>query len=192
VTIDDGYVSTAEIAAPILAELQVPAVLFVPAGLLGRTAEWLPRPQNEPLVDRAILQSLNSYGIEIGGHGWDHRSMEGLDAADLPRQVVDVRDCLAGLLGTRPRAFAYPYGAFDTSSRHALAEAGWDIAFAIFTDVGEYAVSRVDVNATDTLATMQVKMLPAYRALWRASGHMAPVRRALHRKLGRRVSGGLR
>src|SRR5688500_17357750 len=42
VTIDDGYVSTLEVAAPILARLGVPAVLFCLPGLLGGCSQWMP------------------------------------------------------------------------------------------------------------------------------------------------------
>jgi peptidoglycan/xylan/chitin deacetylase (PgdA/CDA1 family) len=190
-TIDDGFVSTADIAAPILRELNVPAVLFMPAGLIGQTARWLPHPSGEPLMDADTLRELSSQGVEIGGHGWDHTSMTGMDEAQLRRQVVDVRQRLADAVGVVPRAFAYPYGAFDTAARRAV-EAAYDIGFSVSADAGASAVSRVDVNSTDTLATMQLKELPGYRALWRMSGHVAPVRRAIRNALVVRAPGASR
>src|SRR4051812_6898891 len=49
-TIDDGYVSTLEQAAPLLARHRVPAVLFVPPARLGGTSAWMSFMPDEPLL----------------------------------------------------------------------------------------------------------------------------------------------
>ena len=49
-TIDDALVSVADLAAPVLRRLDVPALLFAPSGLLQETAGWLPAPADEPIL----------------------------------------------------------------------------------------------------------------------------------------------
>lgn len=184
-TIDDAFDSVADLAAPVLARLGVPCVLFVPVGRSGLTAEWLPVPADVAILDRERLRSLDPGLVEIGVHGWDHTSMSGCGADQLTRQVDRGRDELAAWFGHPPRAFAYPFGDHDEKARAAVSSAGFDVAFSVFDDVGGMAISRVDVNATDTLRSFRVKTFPSYRRLWRMSRRVAPVRRMIRRGLTR-------
>jgi peptidoglycan/xylan/chitin deacetylase (PgdA/CDA1 family) len=182
-TVDDGLVSVAELALPVLRDAAVPMVLFVPSHLVGGTATWLPEPAGEPLLDAAALRALVDEGVEIGVHGADHTALVGLDDEALHHQVVASRDALADLVGMRPRTFAYPFGAFDERSRAAVQRAGYAVAFSVFTDAGRHAVSRVDVNATDTARSLTVKLLPGYRVAHRALDHAPWLRAGLRERL---------
>lgn len=182
ITIDDGYPSVAELAAPVLARHAVPALLYVPAGLLGSTAEWLPSPADEPILDAADLRRVSETApVEIGLHGWDHQDMTTLTAAELVRHTRHGREVLTEALGAPIRSFAYPYGSHDAASRAAVRDAGFGHAFSVFVDAGPLAVSRVDVNATDSLASFRVKLLPQYRRVWAALDRAPGVRRAVRR-----------
>ena len=186
-TMDDGFASVTGVAEP-LRRRGVPAVLFVPTELVGRTAAWLPHPADEPLLDGGELRQLSASGIEIGVHGLDHRPMTGLDDAELRRQCLEARTCLADLVGRPPRAFAYPYGVFDRNAQRAVEAAGYQIAFSVHDDAGRFAISRVDVNAFDTLLSFRLKTLPPYRRMWRLAGHLGPLRRAVNRAVNQRSS----
>ncbi len=179
VTVDDGLISVADIAAPILREFSVPAVACIPSELMGDVARWLPEPPDEPILDAEGVAGLQESGIEIGGHGADHRDMRGLSADELTRQTADVRTRLTQVIGHEPRAFAYPFGLFDDAARAAVEEAGYEVGFSVFDDAGQFAISRVDVNATDTVASLRVKLIPGYRFLWRATRPVQPLRAAL-------------
>jgi peptidoglycan/xylan/chitin deacetylase (PgdA/CDA1 family) len=182
-TVDDGLVSVADLALPVLRDAGVPIVLFVPSHLMGRTAAWLPEPAGEPLLDAAELRALVGEGVEIGVHGADHTALLGLDDEALHHQVVASREALADLIGVRPRTFAYPFGAFDDRSLAAVERAGYDVAFSVFTDAGRHAVSRVDVNATDTARSLRVKLLPGYRVAHRTLDHAPWLRAGLRERL---------
>lgn len=185
VTIDDALVSVLDLAVPVLERLAVPCVVFAPVGLVGRTAEWLPLPADLPLATRDQLVSSAAGAIEIGLHGWDHTSMVGCGPEALDLQVRRGRDELEAWSGQRPRAFAYPFGDHDDRARAAVAEAGFEVGFSVFDDAGPMAVSRVDVNATDTLSSFRVKSLPGYRRVWRLLHRAAFVRRAARAVLTR-------
>ncbi|MEQ7849297.1 polysaccharide deacetylase family protein [Nocardioides kribbensis] len=185
VTIDDGFDSVADLAAPVLHRLGVPAVLFVPSGLVGATATWLPEPASSPLLQPERLRGLPALGVEIGLHGRDHRDLRGIDPEELHRQTALARAELADFLGAPAarcvRSFAYPYGAHDRAARDAVAAAGFLEAFSVFDDAGPMAVSRVDVNATDTLRSFRVKLMPQYRRAWRALESAPALRRLVHK-----------
>lgn len=185
VTIDDGYVSTLDIAAPLLSRLHVPAVLFALAGMLGGTSEWMPEMPPEPLLDRTGLRELRSAGISVGVHGLDHTSLSGRDAVELRRQTAEARACLADVVGYAPTVFAYPFGDHDAPARQAVAAAGFAAAFAIYDRHGQHALPRVDVNAIDTDRTFRLKTSrvfpPAKALLDRAPG----LRRLAHTAVGR-------
>ncbi|WP_338748867.1 polysaccharide deacetylase family protein [Janibacter alittae] len=184
-TIDDAFVSVADLALPVLARLGVPCVLFVPVGLTGRTAEWLPDPPDVPILSRERLLALDGSLVDLGVHGWDHTPMSRSDTHGLSLQVERSREELASVTDRPPRAFAYPFGDHDEQARAAVAGAGFDVAFSVFDDVGTMAVSRVDVNATDTVRSFRVKTLPGYRRLWRMAQHVAFARRLLRVALTR-------
>lgn len=173
VTIDDGFRSTLEVAAPILARHGVPAVLFALPGRLGGVSEWMAETPDEPLVTADDLQEMADHGIDVGVHGWDHRPMVGLDEVELDRQVVHSRDALADVVGRVPRALAYPYGGHDVTARLAVAEAGYRAAFTVDVgDDGRHARRRRNINTRDALWTFAVKLVPGFDAAWQATaGH---------------------
>jgi peptidoglycan/xylan/chitin deacetylase (PgdA/CDA1 family) len=178
-TVDDGYRSVLELAAPVLARARIPAVLFVPAAQVGGRSSWMPKLADEPLLDAHELRTLRAMGVEIGAHGLDHVSLVGLSDAELVRQTTGAREQLADLTGVAPRSYAYPYGAFDRRACAAVQAAGFEVAFSVFNDAGRYAVSRVDVNATDNAQSFRIKLLPGYRRWWRAANGLGPARRVV-------------
>lgn len=185
VTIDDGYESTLDIAAPVLASAGVPALLFVPPALLGGVSSWMPEMPGERLLAPDRLRDLAGYGIEIGAHGMDHTDMAGMTADELRRHTVDAGDALADLVGTRPRAFAYPRGVHDVAARDAVAAAGYACGFSVYDSRGgRWAIPRADVNALDTARTFSMKCTHWYPAAKRVADRAPRLRRSLHRLVG--------
>lgn len=185
VTIDDGYVSTLDVAAPVLARLGVPAVLFALPGMLGATSTWMPEMPHEPLLDRDGLRALPGSGISIGLHGMDHRSMVGLDEAELHRQTVVAREELGAITGADPDLFAYTFGHHDEAARRAVSAAGIRAAFAIYDSGDRFALPRVDVNALDTPRTFALKTSGWYSAVKAVIDRAPAVRRLGHSLFGR-------
>lgn len=189
-TIDDGYVSTLDHAAPILARYGVPAVLFVPPARLGAGSGWMSQMPAEPLLAGDRLRELPAYGIEVGAHGLDHTLMQGLDGDALRLHTVGAADALADLTGLRPRSFAYPEGVHDDDAVAAVRAAGYATALSVSgRSVGggkdrRYAVRRYDVNATDTERTFRLKATPWWPAATFAAERTPKLRAAVHGLLG--------
>jgi peptidoglycan/xylan/chitin deacetylase (PgdA/CDA1 family) len=182
-TADDGYRSFATMAVPLLAAAGVPSVLFVPPAVLGGTSAWVPEIAEEPLLGPDELRALTGMGVEVGVHGLDHTSLVGLSDAELARQTRDAREQVADLIGRSPRAFAFPFGVFDRRACQAVAAAGFELAFSVFDDAGRFAISRVDVNASDNRLSFRLKLVPGYRRWWRLSRRLGPARRTVGRLL---------
>lgn len=180
ITIDDGFVSTLDVAE-VITSRGVRPILFVSAGLLGRTSRtWAPEMRPEPLLDPAGVRAAMATGFEVGVHGWDHASMRAMSEADLNRNTLEAKEVLHELLGVRPRAFAYPKGHFDDTGRRAVEAAGYAVAFSVERSTGRFAVPRVDVNATDTTRTFAWKCSPWWSAARVAGRKIPAVRRAVH------------
>ena len=185
ITMDDGYVSSLTVAAPLLAARGIPAVLFALPGRLGGLSDWMPKMPNERLLDVKGLIELEQHGIQVECHGWDHRLLPGLPQQDLRRQVVDARDALADVLQRQPVAFAYPSGRHDEASRRAVEEAGFFCGFSVHSaSHGRWALPRRDVNPTDNMLTYRLKATPLWHAAYHSVGRVGPIRRALHRIMG--------
>ncbi len=153
-TFDDGYASVLERAAPRLREAGVPAIVFIPAGLLG-TATNVPE---RILTVGEALTLVQDFNFEVGAHGMDHRRMVRADDAELRRQTAGARERLRDLLGSAPRAFAYPNGESDERARKAVAEAGYEVAFATHDDVDWTARSRVALYGRDSMSIFRLKL----------------------------------
>jgi peptidoglycan/xylan/chitin deacetylase (PgdA/CDA1 family) len=177
-TIDDGHESVARVA-PLLAEAEVPSVLFVCPGLLGDRARWAEAYPQERLLSAGQLQNLAGAGMELGVHGWDHTRMSGMDEDTLRRHVTEARTALEAATAVRARAFAYPYGTHDAAARRAVAAAGYRTAFAVAREHGRFAVDRVFVQSTDSLLAFRLKLSLGYRLLSRAAGRAWRLRHAV-------------
>ncbi len=189
VTMDDAYVSALEVAAPMLAERGIPAVLFACPGRLDGTSAWMEEMPDERLLGADGLRALARFGIEVGVHGMDHRGLPGLSRRELRTQVAGAREALADVTGHLPRAFAYPEGLFDVASVRAVWEAGYEVAFSVEDGGGRFAVRRLPVTSRDSLLTFAGKLLPGYARLERRSVGRPGLRRAAARLLGQRRRG---
>ena len=113
-TFDDGIVSVREHALPILAELGVPAVLYVVSGWVGRHNGWPGQPDDAPryeLLPWEGLRELAGAGFTIGSHTANHVRLEAGAVVDWRAELVDSKQRLEDELGVAVRHFAYPYGA---------------------------------------------------------------------------------
>ena len=139
ITFDDGYVNVLEAALPELLRHGFTASMFIISDRLGGSNEWDEGPA-WPLMSADQVSELAAAGMEIGSHGATHLPLAGIGADRLETEVSGSRASLAGLVGTRIRGFAYPYGSMDATARNAVSGAGYDYACAVNTPMAEARV----------------------------------------------------
>lgn len=113
-TFDDGWASQYDAARPILGAHGMTATFFVNSNLVGA----------EGRVTWPQLEALAADGHEIGGHSLDHLDLAALGRDEALRQVAGDR---ANLLarGFDVRSFAYPGGAYDSTTEGVVRECGY-------------------------------------------------------------------
>lgn len=141
---DDGEISHALNAAPVLRKAGWPGVLNLTVDNLG--------PKGLPMwgAKRLIRQ-----GWEIGSHTVSHPDITTLDEAGFARELAGSRKRIRQRLGVDPRFFCYPAGRSDAASRAAVADAGFLAATTVDPGLASrsddpYLLPRVRVNPSTT------------------------------------------
>jgi peptidoglycan/xylan/chitin deacetylase (PgdA/CDA1 family) len=155
-------------ALPVLQHRRIPAVAFAVAGRIGGTNDW-DQPMGagpQRLLDAEGLRTVAVAGVEIGSHGFSHRSLTLTSGADLAEELERSAKVIAGLGLPRPRALSYPYGEVTAEVEAATREAGYLVGFTVTAGVAgpaspRYAVPRIEVSAGDTPCKLAVKVATA-------------------------------
>ncbi|MEV6975227.1 polysaccharide deacetylase family protein [Kitasatospora sp. NPDC093806] len=171
-TFDDGFADFYWTVAPILAERELPATLFVTTGAVttpGHQGEGSLLPPAEMLNWRQVA-GLDGYGVEIGGHSHTHPQLDTVSERRLGAELDGCKRRLEEVLGHPVTAFAYPHGYSSPQARRRVQRAGFSAgcsardAFSSPAD-DPFQLARLTVMA-DT---------PAERFTAWANGRGAPV-----------------
>ncbi len=170
VSFDDAYADLRDVAAPLLAERDIRAVVFAVAGRLGGVNDW-DRDKGAvslDLLDPAGLRRLPEHGIEVGAHTLNHRPLPEVPLAEIDAELSGAADRIEEAGVPRPRAFSYPYGRWSPELASAVREAGYEVAFT--TAWGDprpgddpFSLPRVEVHASDTPRKLRRKLALAGR-----------------------------
>lgn len=137
-TFDDSYRSTFTNAIPILKKYNVPALMFVPTGLLGYPANHPILMKHECYKNEATMSvdEVNQWieeGFDVGFHTHEH-----IDMYEVSEQVIN-NDFVKGMTvltqnGWRTTYFAYPKGFLPHNRpmfENLLRQYGFKYAFTI-------------------------------------------------------------
>lgn len=152
VTIDDACQSVFTEALPVLRDYAIPAVLYVPAGLVGTSST---NDFGERVLGWDELAALQEHGIVVGSHGFHHWSMGRLSPEEAQKEAYDSRNLLSARLGTPITTFAYPFGTrahHNRVTRSILQQAGYRTAFTshhggIRPHIDPLALPRVKIES---------------------------------------------
>jgi peptidoglycan/xylan/chitin deacetylase (PgdA/CDA1 family) len=167
-TFDDGYDDLLSAGVPVLAERGIPGIAFAVADRVGGINEWDREIGADTLrlLDAEGLRALAARGIEIGSHGCSHRRLTEVAREELPRELEGSAAQLEALGLPRPRAFAYPYGAWNDVVARAVRQMRYGVAFTAHPGVvrrnsDRFALPRIVVSASDTPGRVRFKVAVA-------------------------------
>ena len=126
ITFDDALECVATEAAPLLAEHQLPATVFVVTDHIGGDNRWAgvtdPGIPVQPVLDWDTLGRLGETGWTIGSHTRRHPHLTRCSDTELHDELTESAAIIRERLGTRPTDFAYPYGDCDPRVTAAAAQ----------------------------------------------------------------------
>ncbi len=139
ITLDDGYASNLEIAAPLLEKLGFRAEIAVIGDAIGGGTGTLPHftmEEAKPWVERGILEiGAHSYGLHytkprLGAYRMLGES-EKAYAAAFTADTQAVTDAIAQGLGIRPTVYSYPYGYHTDITEVILSQMGYRVTLTV-------------------------------------------------------------
>ena len=185
-TFDDGLVDNLETLAPLLAELEVPATVFVVSGWLGKphpAATWT------RILTAEELRALRAAGLEIGAHSVTHPDLSVLSYEQARDELADCKRQLEEVLEEPLEVAAYPFGRATEETARACRDVGFRAACAA-TGRGNWAdpylLPRQDMENGSTLLGLRLKRDGRYEDLMRFRAARAA------RRVVRRATAALR
>ena len=171
VTFDDAFLSVFDHAYPILAELGLPATVFVPTRFPSQHESlrwdgidhWSEGPDAPELrcMDWNDLSRLTASGWEIGSHTVTHPRLTRLDDAELRLELTQSKQSCEGRLGLDCSSLAYPYGDVDARVATFAREAGYQCAATLssrLAPLGQFEWPRVGIYHGDSHRRFRLKV----------------------------------
>jgi peptidoglycan/xylan/chitin deacetylase (PgdA/CDA1 family) len=118
-TFDDGGVSCAEVAAPMLESHGMQGHFFVITGRLG----------DDGYMTKDHIRKLDAAGHRIGSHTVTHANLRKLSRSNRQRELVRSKEMLESLLGTDCLSVSIPGGFVDESVLVDAFNAGYEYVF---------------------------------------------------------------
>lgn len=115
-TFDDGCETDLISAAPILLERGFSATFYLTVDFLGRPG----------FLSHAQARELAASGLEVGCHSMSHAYLSDIDDDGLGREIVEAKDQLEQICGTRIRSLSCPGGRYDNRVLPLARRSGYD------------------------------------------------------------------
>lgn len=165
-TFDDGFVDNLTNAAPILAEFEFPATVFMVAGRAGTYLDGEPDPAKGRLMTWDELRALQGFGITIGSHTMTHPHLAELPLEQQALEIGESKRILGENLQKPILLFAYPYGSaldYGDDTMRLVEQAGYRCGCsnrygAHDSNSNRYEARRIWIDSTDELAMFIAKV----------------------------------
>lgn len=168
-TFDDGFRNFRTLAAPVLAELGLPATVFI---ITGKTAEktnpsrngvWQAEDDFEHLTWEDVRHLQHAGRVEVGSHTHTHPRLTRLSLDEAARELQTAHTVITARLPVSDPSLSYPHGLTSPDiSRHAAA-AGYGCAVSSALGGNDekadnYNLRRIVIAADDDLPTFAARV----------------------------------
>jgi peptidoglycan/xylan/chitin deacetylase (PgdA/CDA1 family) len=141
ITIDDGYKSAKNIAAPLLKKYGFQATFFIYTDFVGGGKNALTWDE---------VRELKAQGFDVQAHSKTHSNLAvpppnespADRAARLDAEIVATKQLMEKRLGGEVQYFAYPYGGFDPEVVGKVKAAGYRIGFGAKKGSNPFFIDR--------------------------------------------------
>lgn len=167
ITFDDGNLSDARYALPLLQRAGLRAHFFITAAWTGQRAGFM---------SDADLRALQTAGMTVGAHGWSHTLLTACSAAELRVELIDAKNRLEQALGASVETMSLPGGRYDGRVLRACREAGYTTVFTSEPKTsrgshprgaGVHTIGRINLRGGTTTAWLGQVLDPATGVLAR-------------------------
>ena len=166
ITFDDGYLSNAVYAYPLLRERGMVATVFLVTGVSGQVGQTMDPALVQMMDADTIAATADVFTFAPHTHNLHKvvsRGCSALTAASTETVRADYcksREVLCGISGADATVFSYPYGLYNDTVRTVLQSEGVRLAFrasegVITRDCDRYALPRFPVDSTVSLSEFQ-------------------------------------
>ena len=124
VTFDDGFADFDQAAWPVMRDLGIRPIVYLPTDYMGGREGWrgIADPPR-PLMGWDRVEALAGQGVLFGNHTRSHPDLTALSEAGMKAEVQGGAGVLADRLGAAPAHFAPPYGLAGPRERAVIARA---------------------------------------------------------------------
>lgn len=148
-TFDDCYQSQLKYAYPLLKELDIPAVMFVPTGWVF-TEKVSYQENYSRVVSFAELKEMSDV-FTYANHTDHFHQRQGREKSRLmwentPDVTADLKACNHYELITAKDVFAYPFGLYDESNVQLLKSLGFQLAFTTLTGMNTATTNPLELK----------------------------------------------
>ena len=161
---DDGYADVAGHALAVLERLGFRATVFLPTGVIDRTATLSWYARQPPMLTWDDVGDLDREGtLCFGAHTVSHPILTTLGDGAARAEVVGSKVALEARLGHAVPTFCYPAGLFGVRERDLVAQAGFRLALSCEPGVNTagtdpLALRRIQVDRRDGLLDFRAKV----------------------------------
>jgi peptidoglycan/xylan/chitin deacetylase (PgdA/CDA1 family) len=125
ITFDDALMDFYTNALPILKEVGYPVTMFVPTGLVGKSANWDSYDKSKPLMTWGQLEECQQWNVTFGSHTLNHVRLTECSDETLMEELQKSLQTLQNRLKAVTPALAYPGGYHNTRVRQVANAAGY-------------------------------------------------------------------
>jgi peptidoglycan/xylan/chitin deacetylase (PgdA/CDA1 family) len=160
-TFDDGFIDLYEFAFSILADENIPAIIFVVSGYAGKKNAWevtLGKSFTHLSWDK--IKEMHKYGITIGSHSHLHPDYSRSPLDVVKKDMGTSLEIISDKIGERVKYLSYPFGRIRESELGLAGEVGYEKAFVSTPREidNPYCVGRWAVYTIDTLFNVSAKV----------------------------------